>query len=83
MIICLEGPSAVGKTTTCSAIAEQMGAYIVPEVNAIFERPADASPNWYLECQVARWEIAQRQQEQHGFAVLDGDLFQPLWYNWA
>lgn len=83
MIICLEGPSAVGKTTTCAALAEQVGAFVVPEVNALFARPVEASPNWYLECQAARWEIAQRQQEQHGLAVLDGDLFQPLWYNWA
>ncbi len=78
MIICLEGPSAVGKTTTCLALAEQMDAYIIPEVNALFTRPAEASPNWYLECQAARWEIAQRQQEQNALVVLDGDLFQPL-----
>lgn len=60
-----------------------MGAYIIPEVNALFARPTQASPNWYLECQAARWEIAQKQQEQDGLAVLDGDVFQPLWYNWA
>jgi len=83
MIICLEGPSAVGKTTTCSALAEQMGASVIPEVNALFARPAEESPNWYLECQVARWEIAQRQREQNALVVFDGDLFQPLWYNWA
>lgn len=83
MIICLEGPSAVGKTTTCSALAEQLGASVVPEVNALFERPAEASPNWYLECQAARWGIAQRQSANNRLAVLDGDVFQPLWYNWA
>ena len=83
MIICLEGPSAVGKTTTCAALAEQSNAYVVPEVNALFVRPAEASPNWYLECQAARWEIAQAQQKQNSLVVLDGDVFQPLWYNWA
>ena len=83
MIICLEGPNAVGKTTTCSALAEHMGAFVVPEVNALFARPAEASPNWYLECQAARWEIAQVQQKQNSLVVLDGDVFQPLWYNWA
>lgn len=60
-----------------------MDAYIVPEVNALFARPVEASPNWYMECQAARWEIAQKQQEQNGLVVLDGDVFQPLWYNWA
>lgn len=83
MIICLEGPSAVGKTTTCSALAEQMDAYIVPEVNALFERPTDAPPNWYLERQVERWAIAQKQSANNRLTVLDGDVFQPLWYNWA
>ena len=83
MIVCLEGPSAVGKTTTCLTLAEQLGAYIVPEVNALFSRPVNASPNWYLERQVERWEIAQRQRKLGALAVLDGDLFQPLWYNWA
>ena len=82
MIICLEGPSAVGKTTTCAALAEQMSVCIVPEVNALFARPAEASPTWYLERQAARWEIAQKQSANQP-AILDGDVFQPLWYNWA
>ncbi len=83
MIICLEGPSAVGKTTTCSALAKQSNIYVVPEVNALFVRPAEASPDWYLERQAERWEMAQKQSAAHRLAVLDGDVFQPLWYNWA
>ena len=82
-IICLEGPSAVGKTTTCRLLSERFGAYIVPEVNAPFERPKDASATWCLERQVDRWQIAVREQETHSFAVLDGDPFQPFWYNWT
>lgn len=83
MIICLEGPSAVGKTTTCAAFAEHNNAYIVPEVNALFERPANTSSDWYLERQVERWEIAQKHAANNRLVVLDGDLFQPLWYNWS
>ncbi len=82
MIICLEGPSAVGKTTTCSALVEQ-NAYVVPEVNALFERPAQTSADWYLERQVERWEIAQEHSTNGRLVILDGDVFQPLWYNWS
>lgn len=83
MIICLEGPSAVGKTTTCSALVEQNNAFVVPEVNALFARPAEEAPNWYLERQVERWEIAQEHSANGRLVVLDGDVFQPLWYNWS
>ncbi len=83
MIICLEGPSAVGKTTTCSALAAQNNAFVVPEVNALFERPAQAPPDWCLERQVERWAIAQKHSANGKLVVLDGDVFQPLWYNWA
>jgi len=38
-VICLEGASAVGKTTTCNAIARITNAYIISEVNLLFERP--------------------------------------------
>jgi hypothetical protein len=81
-ILCLEGPSAVGKTTACRALAERHGAFVVPEVNALFQRPAEEPPTWYLERQAERWRIAAKQQA-HGLAVLDGDPFQPLWYNWT
>ena len=83
MIICLEGPSAVGKTTTCAALAAQKNASVVPEVNALFERPAQAPADWYLERQVERWEIAQKHSANDRLVVLDGDVFQPLWYNWS
>ncbi len=83
MIICLEGPSAVGKTTTCAALVAQKSAYVVPEVNALFERPANASPDWYLERQVERWKIAHTHSGDDRLVVLDGDVFQPFWYNWS
>jgi hypothetical protein len=82
-LICLEGASAVGKTTTCQALAEQLGAYIVPEVNLLFERPQPEPIFWYFEQQVERWAIAQEKLKNHDLVIFDGDPFQPLWYNWA
>ncbi|HAJ58898.1 MAG TPA: hypothetical protein DCP31_06250 [Cyanobacteria bacterium UBA8543] len=82
-LICLEGPSAVGKTTTGKALAEQYTAYVVPEVNQLFERPTPEPTYWYFERQVERWALAQEKLETHEVVVLDGDVFQPLWYNWS
>lgn len=57
-LICLEGASAVGKTTTSNEIAKRTNTYIIPEVNLLFERPNEESKTWYLERQVERWMIA-------------------------
>jgi hypothetical protein len=81
-ILCFEGPSAVGKSSTAAALVAQ-GAYVVPEVNVLFERPECESPDWYVERQVDRWRLATEQAEHYRIVVLDGDPFQPLWYNWA
>lgn len=83
VIICFEGPSAVGKTSTAAAIAEAEGAYIIPEVNLLFERPAAAPPEWYFERQVERWRLAASRAKTHPLVILDGDPYQPLWYCWA
>ena len=82
-VICFEGASAVGKTTTARALADTRGAFVVPEVNQLFTRPANESPEWYFERQVERWQIAQKKSGSHNLVIFDGDPFQPLWYNWA
>lgn len=82
-IVCLEGPSAVGKTTTCQQLEEDYGAYIIPEVNLLFERPKNEHKTWYLERQVERWNMAVRQSKNYEIVILDGDVFQPLSYNWC
>lgn len=82
-ILCFEGPSAVGKTATAEGLAATHGAHVVPEVNALFERPVDEAPDWYLERQVDRWTRASAEAARCPLVVLDGDPFQPLWYNWA
>lgn len=82
-IICFEGASAVGKTTTANALQISCGAFIVPEVNSLFDRPKNAPVQWYFERQVERWSIAKEQSRSHHLVILDGDPFQPLWYCWA
>lgn len=59
-IICLEGPNAVGKTTVASALAAADDAFVVPEVNVLFERPPDEPPGWYFERQVDRWSAGTK-----------------------
>jgi thymidylate kinase len=82
-IICFEGASAVGKTTTAKSFNSQFGAPFVPEVIQLFKRPDNEPPEWYFERQADRWTLACRQSRTHKLVILDGDPFQPLWYNWA
>jgi hypothetical protein len=81
-IICLEGPSAAGKSSLAKALSDTPGTVAVPEVNLLFARPADAGPSWYLERQRERWEIACRSAGA-SLAILDGDVLQGLWYGRA
>jgi hypothetical protein len=48
-ILCFEVPSAVGKTTAAWALAEGEGAKVVPDVDALYERPENEPPEWYFE----------------------------------
>lgn len=77
MIICFEGPSAIGKTKLSESLSDQFN--IVPEVNLLFERDETATKLWYYEKQVERYKLCK---ESGHSSILDGDIFQPLWYNW-
>jgi thymidylate kinase len=83
VIVCVEGPSAVGKTTASRSLALLRAGSVIPEVNARFTRPPTADDSWYLERQEDRWAEAKAVSDAGGLAVLDGDPFQPLWYNWS
>ena len=72
----------MGKTTCCRVLQDDFGGAVIPEVNALFERPTSAPEDWYLERQVERCVLARAASETHPLAVLDGGPFQPLWYNW-
>jgi thymidylate kinase len=82
-IVCFEGPSAVGKTTMAHLLAHTLGAVVIPEVAMLFSRPVDPSPTWYFERQVERWQQAMTKGQSADLVILDGDPFQPFWYNWA
>jgi thymidylate kinase len=80
-ILCLEGPSAVGKTTLAAALARACGAEIVAELSAESPPSHDAA-QWFAEKDVARWNRARALTSRAPFVILDGDPFKGLWYNW-
>jgi hypothetical protein len=82
-ILCLEGPSAVGKTTLAAALARACGAEIVAELSA-GPPPIHAAAQWFLEQDqdVALWNRARALARRAPFVILDGDPFKGLWYNW-
>jgi thymidylate kinase len=82
-LLCLEGASAVGKSTTCRELEQRYNAYIIHEVNVLFKRPENPSTYWYFERQVERWKLAQEKLKNYELVIYDGDIFQPLWYNWS
>lgn len=81
MILAFEGAPGVGKSTLAAALAAT-GAYVIPEVNLLFARPSPVPMDWYIERQTARWEMAVLRSAGGGLVVLDGDPFQPIWFNW-
>ncbi|UHA72780.1 hypothetical protein [Paenibacillus sp. 481] len=85
-IICLEGASAVGKSSTCRAFAKHYDAYIVEETYFLFGSPPahlteEELVLWFIERQADRWSIALEQAKQHEYVLLDGDIFKQ-WYDW-
>ncbi len=51
-VICLEGPSAVGKSAVARHLEQQFGAYVVPEVNVLFKDiPAPGGTQWIFDGQ--------------------------------
>lgn len=82
-IICLEGPSAAGKTTLAACLRDNYNAAVIPEVNLLFAREGNEHKFWYFERQIERWRMAVKNAENYKIVILDGDPFQPLWYNWS
>lgn len=77
MIVCFEGPSAVGKSSLGKLLSDQH--LIVPEVNLLFKGETPNSKFWYYKKQIERYQICLKTNQ---LSILDGDPFQPLWYNW-
>ena len=82
-IVCLEGPSAVGKSTVARHLADGHGYLVIPEVNELFQNEKRSGDDWYLQRQIARYAQATSAAASGQPVVLDGDPFQPLWYNWV
>jgi len=82
-IISIEGPSAVGKTSTSSEIALRYGAFHIPEIYSWWRPPNPEYREWWFERQADRWRIAQQEKLSRSLVVIDIDLFQPFWYNWS
>jgi deoxyadenosine/deoxycytidine kinase len=84
-IVCLEGTSAVGKSTTCKEFADKYNAYVVEETYFLFG-PTKLQGidllNWHLESQLKRWKIALEKSTEYEYVLLDGDVFK-LWYDWV
>ena len=52
----------------------------IPEVNVLFVRPSNPDPFWYYQRQIECYQIA-RSHAAEKLVILDGDPFQPIWYN--
>jgi thymidylate kinase len=81
LIVCIEGPSAVGKTTLTAALAEATGAAVVPELDAGAAPPIAESAVWFVDHHASLWRRARALAADAPLVVLDGDPFKGLWYN--
>lgn len=80
-IVCLEGPSAVGKTTLAAALARECGAAVIPELDGSEIPAITESATWFMDRHAALWQQARVRASSSSFVVLDGDPFKGLWYN--
>lgn len=81
-IICLEGPSAAGKTTLAAALAAAHGAAVVPELAAPGMPPVAEAEPWFTDRHAEQWLQACALRAGAPLVVMDGDPLKGLWYNW-
>lgn len=77
MLISFGGASAIGKTTLCQSFSNTH--LIIPEANILFKNEKREREFWYYQKQVERFQLANLSEKD---AIFDGDIFQPIWYNW-
>lgn len=81
-IVCLEGPSAVGKTSLAHRLAECVGAAVVAELDPTSAPAPAMSTTWFADRHSARWRQALAMAREAPLVVVDGDPFKGLWFNW-
>ena len=81
MIVCLEGPSAAGKTTLAWALHSAHGAVVIPELVATDAPPPAQAEPWFSDRHAERWQDARAAAASAPFAVIDCDPLKGLWYN--
>jgi hypothetical protein len=76
MIVAIEGPSAVGKTTWCRTHAPKFVKEAPPDLDApdLFADPIDVA-NFWARFNSGLWQSALRIERQEGIAVCDSDPF--------
>lgn len=85
MRICIEGPSAVGKTTLCRELESKVGAYVLDET--IIKPIAGLSPfeeaRFYLKEELNRWKVSEEMNREFPYVIFDTDPLKSLWFNWS
>lgn len=80
-IVCLEGLTAVGKTTLAAELAVVAGAAVVPELDASGAPPIPRSAAWFVDRHAEQWRAARALAARAPLVVVDCDPFKGLWYN--
>jgi len=84
MIVVMEGPSAVGKTTWCRAHCPEVFVEEAPEniqAPSIASDPAEVAEFW-VNFNAGLWEAGLEMERKRGVAVFDSDPFH-LFFSWA
>ena len=84
MIVAIEGPSAVGKTTWCRAHYPGNIVEAPPEnldAPDLFADPFEVA-NFWVDYNSKLWQTALRIEKEKGLAICDGDPFH-LFFSWS